>query len=141
MGIPPDQMEKLLVGEHFPGVLDQDAQDVVFRGCEGGRLPVNRHCVTGQVHGEMFGVKNRRILGIGNPPENHAQASHQLSDSERLGQIIVGTGIQGGNLIFFPVPHRYHNDRDLGPFAQAAGDLHAIQVGQPEIQDDQIRSS
>ena len=72
-------------------------------------------------------------------PQGHAQAGQQFADAERLGQIIVGPGVQGLDLLVFLAAGRKDHDRHLRPLADLPDHLHAVDVGQSQVEDHQIR--
>ena len=47
--VPPDQVDELLVGEDFPGILDQHAQDIVLGGGQVGGLACDGDFTAGQI--------------------------------------------------------------------------------------------
>ena len=66
----------------------------------------------------------------------HAQ--HQLFGIERLGQVIVGAQLQGGQPVLAALALGYHDDRDRRARPDLAGQGQAVFVGQPQIKKDQI---
>jgi hypothetical protein len=67
-----------------------------------------------------------------------AHARQELSDAERLGQVVVGAGIQGLDLVLLAHASGQHDHRNLRPAAQIAQEPHPIAVRQTQIEDDQI---
>jgi len=87
---------------------------------------------------EIAGAKDRGALGC---PASHqrAEASQQLGERERLGQVVVGAGVQTRDAIGDRVPRGEHQDGAPSPrFAQLPAHLEAVQVGQHQIQDDGV---
>ena len=54
-------------------------------------------------------------------PQRGAQPRQQLVDAERLGDVVVGAGIERGDLLVLVADGREDEDRDVRPAAQLAG--------------------
>ena len=68
------------------------------------------------------------------PRQQHAQA-------ERLGDIVVGAGIEAENGVGLARRARQHDDGDLDPLAaQEAADIAPVHVGQADIEQDQVET-
>jgi hypothetical protein len=77
-------------------------------------------------------------LGFGAAGES-AQAGGQLVVGEGLDEVVVGTRIEPDNAVVDRVSGGQHEDRQIAPFAaDAAGDLEARDVGQADVEDDDI---
>ena len=70
--------------------------------------------------------------------QRHAEPRHQLAHAERLHQVVVGTGVERGDLVLLARARRQDEDRDLRPLAQAPDDLRTVEVRQPEIEDHDV---
>src|ERR1700733_3598970 len=68
-----------------------------------------------------------------------AQPRQQLRRTERLGDVVVGAGIQRGDLLLLHGARRQHHDRHLRPAAHAADHVQAVLVGQPQVDQQQVR--
>ena len=68
-----------------------------------------------------------------------AQPGEQLADPERLVDVVVGAEVESGDLLALAVPRREDDDRRLRPFADGADHFLAVEVGQAEVEQDQIR--
>ena len=65
--IAPHGVDQLLVGKHFPGILDQDAQDIIFRRSQ-AHVPFTEGDLTMyQVNSELTGVEYRLELRRSRP--------------------------------------------------------------------------
>src|SRR5207302_4003374 len=56
-------------------------------------------------------------------------------------QVIVGPPVERRDLLLFLVADREDEDRGVPLRPEAAGDLDAVAIGQPEVQDDDIRTN
>ena len=71
--------------------------------------------------------------------DQRAQASDQFLGLERLGEIIVGAGIEAGDLVRPAVARGQHQHRHLAPFlAPAVEHGQAVDLGQAEIEDHRV---
>jgi len=76
---------------------------------------------------------------LGRPAQDNPQPGHQLTHPKWLGQVIIRPGIQGSHLFRLLLAHREDNNGILGPLAQLAGHFEAIDVGQAQIENHQVR--
>ena len=67
-----------------------------------------------------------------------AQAGQQLAHVERLGDVVVGSGVQRADLVLAVDAGREHQHRPGEPRAQAGEHLGAVQVGQAQVEDDDV---
>ena len=67
-----------------------------------------------------------------------AHAREQLGEAERLDQVVVGAGVEAGDDVELLVARGEDQDREVGPRgAQPPADVDAVDVGQPEVEDDE----
>ncbi len=69
-----------------------------------------------------------------------AQAGEELAHTERLGHVVVGAGVECGDLVALGFARGEDHDRHVGPAPQARDHVEAGDVGQPEVEDDEIRT-
>src|SRR6202790_3160321 len=62
----------------------------------------------------------------------------ELTGSERLGDVVVGAGLQSRDLVRLVTARRQHDDRHPRPAAYAGDHLGAVAIGQSQIDDQQI---
>ena len=96
--------------------------------------------VDGQVAGdELAGLGD---LGVGQGgagvADGGADARQQLGGAKGLDQIVVGAVIQRLHLVVLVVAGGYHHHRQVRPLAHGLEHLHAVHVGEPQIQHDHI---
>src|ERR1035437_5448131 len=93
------------------------------------------------------GVKTAQqspALGIGqvaiSPAKERLDATHQLAQPERLGDVVVRAKLQADDLVHLFVAGGQHQDRRLGAArAEATEYLEAVDTGQSNIKDHEIR--
>src|SRR3954449_9141758 len=66
--------------------------------------------------------------------QQRAQAGQQLLALEGLDEVVVGAGVQPLDARLDRVARGEHEDRHVAVGAQPAGDLDAVQAGQPEVE-------
>jgi hypothetical protein len=93
----------------------------------------------GQVDGQVAEPDPGRRLGRRGAPHRRAHPGQQLVHAERLGQVIVGPGVERFHLVRGVGPAGQHDDRRGSPAAQPADHVHAVHVGQSQVEDDQVR--
>src|SRR6185437_13149756 len=62
-----------------------------------------------------------------------------LTDAERLDDIIVGASIESANDVSLVVARSRDHDRNFADCPQHPQDLVAVEIGQAEVEDDQVR--
>src|SRR5215207_8622877 len=68
-----------------------------------------------------------------------AHACQQLLEHERLGQVVVGPGVEGPHLVAGVIAGREHQDREVrAPEADAPEYLAAVQPWQRDIEEDEV---
>ena len=102
--------------------------------------PSDRHPLGRQVDLEVLGP-DQRVLGLGMvAPDRSAQAGHQLPHAERLGHVVIGSGVERLDLVGLLTADRQDDDRHLGPSPQADHDLDAVDARQADVQEHDVRT-
>jgi hypothetical protein len=99
------------------------------------RLTAADHSFGGEVDGERAQGDRWLVAFRSCAMEGYAQAGEQLVHAEGLGEVVVGAGVEGGHLV---LSCGQHDDWSLGPAAQSVDDVDAVDVGQAEVEDDQV---
>ena len=87
-----------------------------------------------EVDGEVGGLDDRLFLGRRGAPQGRSQTRHQLVHAERLGDVVVGTGVERGDLVGLGVADGEHDDRYGAPAAQTADDVDTVDPRKPEVE-------
>ena len=76
------------------------------------------------------------------PPraQHGADAGVELGGAERFDHVVVGAGVEHGDDLGLVVAGRGDHDRDLADPAQHPQHRRAVDVGQPEVEDDDVRA-
>src|SRR5262249_26348318 len=62
----------------------------------------------------------------------------QLADRKRLGDVVVGAGVERGDLLSLVSHGGHDDDRRIAPLPQLARDLSAAAVGKDEVEDERV---
>jgi len=79
------------------------------------------------------------LARLGRAARHRADAGRQLGEREGLAQVVVGPGVESRHAVLDFVARGEHEDTRPDPIgAQAAADLEPVDVGQPEVEDDEV---
>ena len=67
-----------------------------------------------------------------------SHARQQLADAERLVDIIIRAEVESRDFFRFAIARGQHDDRDVGPFADASDHVLAVAVRQAEVEHDDV---
>lgn len=70
--------------------------------------------------------------------ESDTEAGKEFRYSEGFSDVVVGAGIEGGNLVALLAACGDDDDGNACPFAKASGNFHAVEVGQAEVEKDEV---
>src|SRR5665811_1362670 len=68
-----------------------------------------------------------------------AQPGDELVDVEGLGDVVVGAGLERVHLVAAAGAAGQHDDRRPGVAPHGPDDVHAVEVGQPEVEHNDVR--
>ncbi len=78
-------------------------------------------------------------VGRGGAAQVGADAGEQLGEPERLDQVVVGAGVEAGDDVELLVAGGEDEDGQVGVRgAQPPADVDAVDVGQAEVEDDEL---
>ena len=125
-------------------MLDQEAQQAEFGRPQMHRLALAGHPMGREIHrhvavGQLVGGERRaRAAQHGIEPRG------ELGRRERLGDVIVGAGVQRADLVAFLAARRQHDDGQVagvGVAAELAADLDAGDQRQHPVEQHQVRAA
>ena len=129
------------MGDDLAGVAGQKGQQVELPGGQLHRRPPQVDAAPGEVDPERADLEDGRLLGH-RPPgamaEGDPEAGLELGHSEGLGDEVVGAGVERLHLAGLGAVGRQDDDRHIGPGPEPAAHLHAVEVRQPEVEDDDV---
>ena len=138
--VAPHVVEDLPLGQHPAGVGHQVPQQLELGRRQGDPLPAAPHLVRLLVQFEVGeGEPGRAGLAAG-APQDRADPGGQLLQAERLGDVVVAAEGQPADLVVGRVPGGQEDHRGTGTaVAQLPDDLEAVQVGEHDVEDDEVR--
>ena len=84
-------------------------------------------------------VEGRHRFALGDlAPADGLQAGQELDPAERLGQVVVGAGIEPPHLVSLGSQGGEHEHRHVAHVPDALQDLPTVQVGEPDVEDDDV---
>src|SRR5262245_44414825 len=142
VGRAPDVLEQLALADQLAGIPGEAVDDLPFGAGEvngQGRIIVLAYGVVGQVDVVPSDAQLRRALRGGLAASDRADPGQQLVDAERLGAVVVGTGVESVDLVVTVDAAGEHDDRNRSPGTKAVDDVDAVEVGQTEVEYDDVR--
>lgn len=121
-------------GERSGGGQDGSLGRVADRGHRSG---ADAHAVRHTRPGAGIASARSRPHGL-RALQRHADPCEQLLNRKWLGQVIVGAGIEPGYLVHYGIARGNHNHRHVLVLADTSQDLHAVELRQQYIEQDQI---
>ena len=76
-------------------------------------------------------------VGAG-PAQQRADAGRQLLGCERLGEVVVGAGLEPGDHVVGVGPGRHHDDRHVARSADRPAHLEAVDAGQHDVDEHDV---
>ena len=126
----------------WPGLRGQEVEQVELLGGQVDRLAVALDGPAARVDPQLAEAHHvagqRRGGGLG-PPQHGLDARDQLAGAERLGQVVVGAEPEPEDLVALLALGRQHDDRDAALGAKLAADFQAVDLGQHQVEDHQVR--
>ena len=87
---------------------------------------------------KCVGLDDGLLLGRRVAPQRGSEAREELVHAERLGDVVVGAGVEGRDLVALGFADGEDDDRHGGPAAQAADHFDAVDSGEAEVEDDEV---
>ena len=129
--------------QHFAHIMRQHTQQFVLDGGQMQFILAQPDAACREVDLQRTIDKNRTIYAVRSQQIQSAlrytQSCQQLIHGKRLCQIIVCAVVQCFDLIRILAPGTQDDDGQVRPCADAADDLDAVYIGQPKIQQHDVR--
>lgn len=140
----PNLVQDKLVRQYLVGVVCQQAQELILDRRQMQFLAIHRGDAGIKIDMQLAGIEralgdNAARLRIRKAPERRANAREQLLDRKRLGQIVVGTGIERADFVRVLAARRDHDNRHARPCAHRLHHLDAVHIGQAQIEQHNAR--
>src|SRR3984957_18142152 len=138
VGGAPHVLKQLLLGNQPAPVAYQDLEELPLGRREPDVRAVPDDPLRGQVDREVLRRDDRFVRCGGSTADRRAEPGEELVHAERLRDVVVGPGVERGDLLVLRPPHRQDDDRRRGPAADPVNDLGAVHVGQAKVEDDRV---
>ena len=139
-GVFPGLHKDLVAGEGAAGLGEEEGKDLILVGSEVERLSkaVNRHrrFIMAEKCGGFVGCLVR--AGTAGAPKNGPDARDYCARGERLGDVVVSSKFESEDLVDLGVASGEEEDGHLGKFAHLATDIEAENVGQTDVQNEEV---
>ena len=127
-----------------PGRAGERAEDLELDVGDADLLAAQRHHPAAEVDLQLVAL-DRLLLGRLAAHPRAAQggfdAAAELAHRERLGDVVVGADLEPGDLVGLAALRGQHDDRHLAARAQLAADLDAVELGQHQVEDDEVEAT
>jgi hypothetical protein len=131
-------LEQLVAGEDLSRPAHERLEERELLSREPDRRLAAPNLARGGVETEVADLEHGRPLDRA-APVKRPQTREQLGEGERLRQEVVGPGVEPGHAILDGAACRQHQHRSPDPtLAQLAADLHAVEPGKHEVEDDGV---
>ena len=131
------------MGEDLAGVAGEEGEEAELLGGQVERGPRGRRCGGGRRRGRRRPCRRGRGRSGRRRPvvaQRDPQSGEQLGGGERLGDVVVGAVVERRDLAVLGALGGEHDDRHVRPGPDAPEHLDAVDVGQPEVEDDGRRA-
>ena len=139
MGIEPDVLQQVAMGQHLAGVNDELRQHVVFARRQPHLGVADAHDAAHQIDAQAAAAKlggHSRLLQA--MAQGGADPRQQLRRAEGLGDVVIGAAIQRRHLGCLLAARGQHHDRHRAEAAQRAQRVQPVLIRQTEIEQHQI---
>ena len=140
--VAPDPLEKLVASEYVAGVPDQEEQQLEGLGLYGQDLAASQQPAPGRVNSNLPEIYSllfgRPRLRLGSAQQG-PYPRQQLAEAERLGDVVVRPELEPDDLVHLRALGGQHQDRHARFGANDPAHLGATQLGQHEVQQDEVR--
>ena len=143
-GTAPHAFDEKAVRQHLAHVLREHGKQAVLDRRQMQLLAIDTGAPRRVIHTQFPVDKDgacRRAAGlhIGQAATGHAKARQQLLYGKRLCQVIIRPRVQRIDLIRILASCGDNDDRQIAPGPYTTDDIHAIQIRQSKVEQDDIR--
>ena len=143
LGVAPDVLEQRLAAQHPAGGAGEGAEDLELDVGELRLLAAQGHHAAAEVDRQVAAL-DRLLLGrvADHPraPQGGLDPAAELAHREGLGDVVVGADLEPGDLVGLAAFRGQHDDRHLAARAQLAADLDPVELGQHQVEDDEVEA-
>src|ERR687894_1247753 len=139
--VSPHPSQKRAAREHPAGARGEGYQELELGVGEVHLFAPHGHPTTGEVDPQPVIVELVGALARWNrgPAHDRPYPRHQFPHGERLGDVVVGPQLQPHDPVYLVVLGGQHDDGHVALRPDAPTDLRAVQLGEHDVQDDEVR--
>jgi len=141
----PDFLEELVAGADLAAGAGEAEEEVELDGGEGEGAVVEGGAARGgdDAEGAEYDIASDGGEGGGGglalgAAGDGAEAGEEFAGGEGLRQVVVGADFEADDPVGLVAPGGEHENRDVGPGADAAEDFEAIDAGEHDVEDDGV---
>ena len=137
----PHAVEQLAAAEDTAGAFHEKLQQPVFGRPELQRMAAADDAVRHRIEHDIADFDRLAGEGGADAPHHRRHPRHQLARGKRLGEIVVGAGVEAADAIILGLARGQHDDRDMRSrlvAAQAAAHLDPAGALDHPVEDDEI---
>ena len=125
----PDGLQDGSMRQYATGLLRHEYQQVELLRCQTDCFRTTPHSVPMPIDGEIA-ANNDVVSGRGRlaAPQRDPQTGHQLFGAKRLGDVVIGTGIERADLLWFGAARGENDDWRHSTVANQSTDFNAVDV-------------
>src|SRR5580658_421594 len=138
----PDLAEDLLVGQDAPGRPHQDGEKVVFDGAESYFPSSDRDAPEVEIDekvADRHRPSGRPRVRLRKAAKRNSNPGQKLACDEGLGDVVVGSCVESGDLVGLALLRRDHDDRGVASFANSQSHVDPVEIGQAQVQENDVR--
>ena len=136
----PYRLQNGAMRQNAVSAAGEEGQQFEFFRCESDFVMAAEHPTSAVINRQITSPEPTRWCFVcrEHAPKRHSDPREELFGAKRLRDVIVGAEIEGRDLVRFTAARRQDNDRHRRFAANTTGDFSAFDVGQTQIQDNQI---
>src|SRR5579862_5246800 len=136
----PNGLQEAAMGDRASAAGHQFPQQAKFLGREVHDFAAHGDHAFFEIQFQFLGGDQRLGFFLGGTPQGRANPREELLNAERFDDVVVGAGVEGGDLVFFGAADGEHNDGHGGGGANLAARLEAVHDGHVHVEDDEVRA-
>jgi hypothetical protein len=136
----PDLTQDPLAIDNRARVAREDRQQVELLAGQLHFASVHDCAMASQVDANAAGVYLFTVVArSGGSPHDRADAGHELTQTERFDEVVVGTQLETDDAIDLLAPRGDDDDRNRRSRSDLTANLQTVHVGQPQVEENDVR--
>jgi hypothetical protein len=137
--VTPEVIEDLGPGDDTALVAHEELEEAEFLGAEFDDAAVARCAAAAEVEDKVFDGEFVGVPGLDAAAAECAEAGEEFLEGERLGEVVVGSGVEATDAILNAVEGGEKEDGCVDTVApESAADFEAVDRGEHDVEDDDV---